>query len=704
MKKITLLTLLLSLSSYIFAQMTITWQVGAGGTGNDQMRDLVGTADGGVLIVGNSDSGISGSKTTASYGSNDYWIIKLNSDGTEEWQRSYGGSYSDVLVSVVQCDDGGYLLGGYSNSLVSGVKTESRIGLNDYWVIKIDATGNIQWQNTIGGSGNDELTNLVYTSDNGFLLLGKSYSSYSGDKTENAHFASYDYWIVKLNSTGSITWQNTIGGSAEDIPADAYQNPDGTYIVAGSSKSQINGDKTEDAHSEDYWVLKLGTTGNIIWQNTIQGNFPDYASDIIPALDGGIIVTGSSFSNATYDKTEPIVGSYDLWVLKLNDLGNIVWQNTIGGFAGDYVRDLVANPEKNEYLALMESLSGIGGDKTQISYGPDYWLVALDLSGNVVNQEVNQGEGLDIPSAVAIFEDGSYAVGGYSSSTISYDKTIDTYGGYDYYVLKIGNCGLPEICNDIDDNCDGLVDNDVEHTAIITAGGATTFCSGNNVTLSVAHTGNYVQWKKNGIDIVGATGTTYIASTNGDFTCSTFSECDTSLSNTIVVTVNGTPNAVVSAGGPTSFCEGESVTLSVVPVGGCTYKWYKGESAIGGANSTTYVATTSGNYKCRVNKTATGCNKFSSPITVSVVCKEEDNLSDKTNITIYPNPTSDVIQILATDVEKADIQIINSSGGLVKEIKDWQNESINVSSLPSGVYAIHIICNGEVYRKFFVKA
>ncbi len=160
-----------------------------------------------------------------------------------EWQNTIGGNDIDFLCSVIQTTDGGYLLGGYSWSDISGDKTETGYGW-DYWVIKLDGLGNIQWQNTIGGNDFDYLSSVIQTTDGGYLLGGYSHSGITVDKTE-AGQGSSDYWVVKLDGSGNILWQNTIGGNNYDELRSIIQTTDGGYLLGGYSNSDISGDKTE---------------------------------------------------------------------------------------------------------------------------------------------------------------------------------------------------------------------------------------------------------------------------------------------------------------------------------------------------------------------------------------------------------------------------------------------------------------------------
>ncbi len=160
-----------------------------------------------------------------------------------EWQNTIGGTLEDNLQSVEQTPDGGYILGGYSSSTNTGDKTEVGNGFDDYWIIKLDSSGDIEWQNTIGGNDIDRLYRAQETIDGGYILGGYSGSAISGDKIEGSH-GSHDYWLLKLDSIGNIQWQNTIGGNLSDLLY-IEQTVDGSYILAGSSESDSTSDKTE---------------------------------------------------------------------------------------------------------------------------------------------------------------------------------------------------------------------------------------------------------------------------------------------------------------------------------------------------------------------------------------------------------------------------------------------------------------------------
>src|SRR3954469_17625397 len=182
-----------------------------------------------------------------------------------QWQKTIGGSLSDgtgcfnCAPTIVRLtSDGGYVVAGSSSSAISGLKTDSCRGKEDYWIVKLDSARTIQWQKTFGGSDDDRLRILETTLDNGFIIGGTSNSTATGDKTDDGFNAAAfpDMWILKLNSIGKIEWQRTLGGIYSDVPQSIVQNADSSYVIgAWSGSDTISGNKTTHmkSFSSDYW-------------------------------------------------------------------------------------------------------------------------------------------------------------------------------------------------------------------------------------------------------------------------------------------------------------------------------------------------------------------------------------------------------------------------------------------------------------------
>ncbi|MFI5219657.1 MAG: T9SS type A sorting domain-containing protein [Bacteroidia bacterium] len=426
------------LNSFSQTAPAIQWQNTFGGNSTDWLNSINQAADGGFICGGYSTSILSCDKTENIIGFGDFWVVKLDSSGSIQWQNTIGGMDIDYLQSMFNTNDGGYICGGSSSSNISGDKTENSLGANDYWVVKLDSSGNIQWQNTIGGSLSEAIWSIAQTADGGYICGGNSNSDISGDKTENSMGGS-DYWVVKLNSAGAIQWQNTIGGDSTDYLNSISQTADGGYICGGSSLSNISGDKTENCiGGTDYWVVKLDSSGTIQWQNTIGGNSYESVFSVFQTPDGGYIIGGSSNSNISGDKTENSQGLEDYWIVKLSSSGIIQWQNTIGGNSGETLRD-TRQTSDGGYIMGGLSDSNISGDKTENCLGgSDFWVIKLNASGNIQWQNTIGGNGYDGLYSVTETNDGGYMLGGDSQSIISGDKTENSCNNStDFWVVRL---------------------------------------------------------------------------------------------------------------------------------------------------------------------------------------------------------------------------------------------------------------------------
>ena len=343
----------------------------------DTFYSTVYLLDGNYLIGGTSSSPISGDKTIDTYGGGDYWIVKISNANQILWQKGYGGLGNDTCTTIISTIDGGFLLGGTSNSEISGTKSESCRGSMDYWVVKIDSYGNILWDKTFGGNSNDSLNSLIQTNDGGYLLGGSSNSNSSFEKTEDSR-GLMDFWIMKLNSNGIIEWQRTIGGEGNDSLYKVIQTYDGGYFIAGYSNSNASGEKIENSRGlTDYWVLKLNEIGVVEWQKTIGGDSNDFLYSAATCNDAGFIIAGSSSSSVSGDKTLINYGGSDAWILKLSNIGEILWQKVIGGILDEGINCIFQTSDDGYFLSGITS-SPISNDITIAPKGIyDYWVVKL---------------------------------------------------------------------------------------------------------------------------------------------------------------------------------------------------------------------------------------------------------------------------------------------------------------------------------------
>lgn len=439
-------------------RFTKMWDRVCGGTGHDTAVGLITAGQGGVLVSGHSSSAptnLPNGKSEASRGGIDYWIIHVDVNGNKVWDRTYGGSGADQNPSIAAASDGGCIVAGDSNSGVSGDKSQSTQGGFDFWVLKLDANGNKVWDKDFGTSQADNTPSVAPTTNGGAFVAGTSSGGAEGNKSE-ASRGFNDYWILRLDASGNKLWDRTYGGPSNDNCAAAAATADGGVIVAGNSSSTNLGDKSQPSRGRaDYWILRLDSDGNKVWDKTYGGTNDDQALAVAVTPDDGVLVAGQSSSGASGDKTEASRGLLDYWILKLDSSGNKVWDRTYGGSSNDNPTSIAVFPD-GSCLVAGTSVSVLDGDRTQTSHGAhDYWILKLDPQGNLLWDKVigaglltNTGFRSDMCSGIRITSDGKAVVSGSSHSPATGDKTEASIGNFDYWLVKL----------DADTDCDALPD------------------------------------------------------------------------------------------------------------------------------------------------------------------------------------------------------------------------------------------------------
>jgi hypothetical protein len=300
------------------------WQVTLGGIGNDQLQSIQQTPDGGYIVGGSSDSSpltdkegeIIGNKSAASKGSFDYWIVKLSALGEIEWEKTFGGMFSDELKSISITQEG-YLIGGNSNSPVSGNKTAENSGMNDYWVIQLNEHGEEQWQRTYGGEEDEALAQIIET-ENGYLLAGSSNSKTSESKKSDSSNGT-DFWVMEIDQQGEPVWDNAYDLGKWDVLVNITQAKDNTYLIGGYASTETLNRKTDNKGINDYIALKINSKGEMLWSKTIGGKATDQLKGLTQTRDGGYILAGNSDSKKSDDKDRASIGGNDYWVVKLGN-------------------------------------------------------------------------------------------------------------------------------------------------------------------------------------------------------------------------------------------------------------------------------------------------------------------------------------------------------------------------------------------------
>jgi hypothetical protein len=238
------------------------WNKTCGGTGDDWAETLVEVGGGGYILAGR----------TLSFGagSSDFWLVRTDSSGNMQWNKTYGGAGSDWAYDLVPTGDGGYSLAGYTGSF----------GVNDVWLVKTDANGNMLWNKTYGGAGGDMAFALVQTSDSGYAIAGY---------TNSFGVGSEDFWLVRTDTNGNVQWNKTYGGTNQEWAYALVQTFDGGYAIAGHTKSFGAGGK-------DFWLVKADGNGNAQWNKTYGGTNEDPLYALVHTDDGGYALAGYTVS------------------------------------------------------------------------------------------------------------------------------------------------------------------------------------------------------------------------------------------------------------------------------------------------------------------------------------------------------------------------------------------------------------------------
>lgn len=431
--------ILLLLPSFLFSQ-DILWEKSYGGKHSEYLFDAQPTADYGFILAGSSLSNKSGNKTDNNNGDLDYWVWKMDEKGELDWQKSFGGSGFDLLQSIKNTRDGGFVLAGTSSSNADFQKKDSCRGVTDFWVIKLDAKGEEVWQKTIGGSGQDELLCAFQTRDGGYMLGGSSSSNPEIIKNDNPNEkkaldvkpdlyakteksrGNMDYWIVKLDKEGTVLWQKTYGGEYADLLRSMEQTKDGGYILGGYSNSSQSSEKVDvNTGVGDYWIVKIDDVGSIEWQKTYGGNGDNQLYVIHQTQEGGYITGGNSNSTTPLTSLGGNVRSgTDFWVLKLDENGAVLWSETYDFGKVDILTSLVENKDHTYLIggyAQNDSSNSLEKTIKKDEEGiNDYIALKIDDKGAVLWDKTVGSNGEDILRKLIETRDGGYLMAGTSNA------------------------------------------------------------------------------------------------------------------------------------------------------------------------------------------------------------------------------------------------------------------------------------------------
>ena len=340
------------------------WMKTYGGKADEFGSCVQQTSDGGFIIFG----------ITESYGAGkeDFWLVKTDNNGNKIWDKTYGGKEADLANFGRQTNDGGYIIIGRTYSF--------DVGKSDIWLIKTDTVGNMVWNKTFGGTGYETASEVWQTNDSGYIIIGYSDSFGAGNR---------DMWLIKTDFNGNELWNKTYGGTTDDQGHSIKQTIDGGYILAGGTYTSDNTNKF------DIWLIKTDNAGEIIWNKTYGGSQHETAWSVQQTTDGGYIICG--------EKDVGGRNEYDIWLLKTDSNGELLWEKIFGGF--NYDRGWSVQQTSDEgYI--------ITGD-TFVGPRVDGLLIKTDSNGEKEWEKTYGSYYTDITIHVQQTSDGGFILTGY---------------------------------------------------------------------------------------------------------------------------------------------------------------------------------------------------------------------------------------------------------------------------------------------------
>lgn len=367
--------------NYAIGSPQMQWQKTFGGTNEDGGFSVQQTAEGGYVTIGWTYS--------LGAGSYDVYLVKTDASGNMTWQKTFGGANDDYGYAVRQTMDGGYIIAGMTYSFGAGIA--------DVYLVKTDASGNMTWQKTFGGTGYDLGYSVRQTTDGGYIIAGLTYSSGAG---------SGDVYLIKTDASGNLLWSKTFGGTNSEFAYSVQQTSDAGYVITGYTYSFVPG-------GYDVYLVKTDASGNMLWQKTFGGANDDLGYSVQPTADGGYIITGYTVSFGT--------GGSDVYLVKTDASGNMTWQKTLGGTSSDYGYSVRQTADGGYVIAGYTYSFGAGGS--------DVYLVKTDASGTMLWQKTFGGTNSDYGGSVQPTADGGYIIAG---ETYSFGA-----GSGDVYLIKV---------------------------------------------------------------------------------------------------------------------------------------------------------------------------------------------------------------------------------------------------------------------------
>ncbi len=438
------------LSSVFTAKVSISqnpeiqWQQCFGGSENDIAKDIILTENT-YMILGTTKS-IDGD-ISYNHGLTDIWLIIIDSLGNIIWEKTIGGSSGENSIRILPVSDTIFYIVGASGSTDGDISHNPYPGSSNFWTTKVNITGEIIWDKMMGGTGLEDIRNGLITNDGGVVAIGLTTSN---DGDISTFYGFWDIWIVKVNATGEKEWDFTLGGTLMEEAGAIIQTSDGGYLVAASSDGKGGGNfDCDDYHGTpgsyaDAWLIKLDSLRNIEWQHCYGGQYHDNAFGLL-GLEDGYVFTGYTESNdgdvsGFHGIPGDPLGS-DIWVVKIDFSGNIIWQKCLGGSKGEHARNIFQT-EDGGFMVIGQTKSNNGdvvGFHGVAGYNYDIWMVKLSNMGELEWQKCLGGDGEEeIFHGVVKKNDYDYVIAGSSDYPSCY-VVCNLHGWDDYWIFEIND-------------------------------------------------------------------------------------------------------------------------------------------------------------------------------------------------------------------------------------------------------------------------
>lgn len=462
-EKILLLSCVILFCSSTFAQTyTLYGDKTFGSDKHDHVPSVVNLNNGNLLLASYSFGNVSGDKTVPScdttFNPVDIWLLKIDTAFNILWNKCYGGSneeYQPYIIKTKNTDR--FILSSSSSSDSSCQKTANNkaypnLNSNDYWTLAIDSDGNPINDHTWGGTLEDHYPQTIQLNSGNFITCGTSKSPISGDKTvsnyaDSTGIVHEDYWLVKTDSTGNKLWDKVFGGTGKEYDKlGTYENmfnilPDNNddFILAGTTDSPLSGDISDSSKGlQDIWIIKIDSIGNKIWDRRYGGSGNEKCNYIMHSEDNGYLVGGSTASPQGGDISDTARGGFDCWILKLDSVGNKEWDKRYGGNKNDDATWIVKAPGGGYWISGLSG-SDSSGDVTEPRYASnnfsDYWIFKIDKNGNKLWDKRFGGPGMNEGSTFTLMPDGSIYLFGASFPGTSAVKTDSGVGQQDIWIV-----------------------------------------------------------------------------------------------------------------------------------------------------------------------------------------------------------------------------------------------------------------------------